>query len=54
MEKLFLVEECIHGIGYANCELDEEHPCKVLNLGTSITKVVDIADIMIIRHKIQK
>ena len=46
----FLVEECIHGMlfGYANCELDEEYPCKVLNLGTSsITKVVDIADIII-------
>ena len=34
--------------GYVNCSLDDVQPCKVLNLGTlSITKVVDIADIII-------
>ncbi len=45
----FLVEECIHGMGYAfrNIPMTADKPSDIFNLGTdSITRVVTIADVV--------
>jgi UDP-glucose 4-epimerase len=46
----FLVEECINGMlyGYCHVPVDDESPCRLLNLGTStVTRVIDIARIVV-------